>query len=345
MQHHNSGHWKGWALKISTFLGPRNDVALLKTITYHAIKTTGTLIVIIYLKKRCYPSAFKPWPWPLRIKQISGDGGKAVHDVFKGSLTRDFHQFYPGHWVSNGNHFTFFSSVGHKVCMRDIKCVCGTYIDTPCSDHFDQIFYRERASQLARKQAKEKLKESVEEELITEGEGRWWPGWQGISAPPPCAHSWRRDLHSQPVLTPPPFSWPIWLVSSSSGGTPWRPRPRGSEGWRFKEEASLTNFLFYGFLIKGLGAEISANIDCRKFGRCQRCWVRQRFDHFKHGGPVQQAGIYGTGENAPIKPGQRELIPHLETTCTRFNINKEENVLISGTREKSAVADSAEPKQ
>jgi hypothetical protein len=57
--------------------------------------------------------------------------------------------------------------------MRDIKCVCGTYIDTPCSDHFDQIFYRERASQLARKQAKEKLKESVEEELITEGEGRW----------------------------------------------------------------------------------------------------------------------------------------------------------------------------
>jgi hypothetical protein len=29
----------------------------------------------------------------------------------------------------------------------------------------------------------------------------------------------------------------------------------------------------------------------------------------------------------------------------RFNIYKEENVLISGTREKSAVADSAEPKQ
>jgi hypothetical protein len=29
----------------------------------------------------------------------------------------------------------------------------------------------------------------------------------------------------------------------------------------------------------------------------------------------------------------------------RFNINKEENVLISGIREKSAVADSAELKQ
>jgi hypothetical protein len=29
----------------------------------------------------------------------------------------------------------------------------------------------------------------------------------------------------------------------------------------------------------------------------------------------------------------------------RFNISKEENVLINGTREKSAAADSAEPKQ
>jgi hypothetical protein len=35
----------------------------------------------------------------------------------------------------------------------------------------------------------------------------------------------------------------------------------------------------------------------------------------------------------------------LETTCSRFNINKEELELISGTREKSAVGDSAEPKQ
>ncbi len=33
-------HWKGWANAL------RNDVAPLKTITYCAIKTTGTLIVI-----------------------------------------------------------------------------------------------------------------------------------------------------------------------------------------------------------------------------------------------------------------------------------------------------------
>ncbi len=52
-----------------------------------------------------------------------------------------------------------------------------------------------------------------------------------------------------------------------------------------------------------------------------------------------------TGESPPIKAGQGELIPHLETTCSRFNINKDKNVLISGTREKSAVGYSAEPKQ
>jgi hypothetical protein len=57
------------------------------------------------------------------------------------------------------------------------------------------------------------------------------------------------------------------------------------------------------------------------------------------------ADRYGMGGSAPIKPGQGELIPHLETTCTRFNINKEEKVLISGTREMSAVADSVKPKQ
>jgi hypothetical protein len=74
------------------------------------------------------------------------------------------------------------------------------------------------------------------------------------------------------------------------------------------------------------------------FGLCQR------LNHFDHGGPVQTAGT-GREESPPIKAGHGRAIPYLETTCTRFNINKEENVLISGTREKSAVADSAEPKQ
>jgi hypothetical protein len=74
------------------------------------------------------------------------------------------------------------------------------------------------------------------------------------------------------------------------------------------------------------------------FGLCQR------FDHLEHGGPVPAAGTVRE-EGPPIKAGHWRSIPHLETTCTRFNIDKEENVLIRGTREKSAVADSAEPNQ
>jgi hypothetical protein len=50
------------------------------------------------------------------------------------------------------------------------------------------------------------------------------------------------------------------------------------------------------------------------------------------------------GENAHIKAACRQLIPHLETTCEIHHINGE-NVLIIRTRELSAVADSAEPKQ
>ena len=64
----------------------------------------------------------------------------------------------------------------------------------------------------------------------------------------------------------------------------------------------------------------------------------------EHGGLVQTAGT--VREESPlIKAGHWENIPHLETTCSRFNINKDKNVLISGTREESAVGNSAEPKQ
>jgi hypothetical protein len=55
---------------------------------------------------------------------------------------------------------------------------------------------------------------------------------------------------------------------------------------------------------------------------------------------------YSTGESPPIKAGRQELPPHLESgdyMLEIHHINEEENVLISGTREKSAVGDSAEP--
>ncbi len=72
--HHYEGHWKGWALKIETFLGP--EMARAKRvpsgpkkveITYRAIKTTGTLIVNTIsgsLKVCCcnIPSIYPSWP-------------------------------------------------------------------------------------------------------------------------------------------------------------------------------------------------------------------------------------------------------------------------------------------
>jgi hypothetical protein len=57
-----------------------------------------------------------------------------------------------------------------------------------------------------------------------------------------------------------------------------------------KEEASLTNFLFYGFLIKGLGAELLAHEDRQKFSKIKRpldFWLPRGF---WHGGPVHMAG-------------------------------------------------------
>jgi hypothetical protein len=48
---------------------------------------------------------------------------------------------------------------------------------------------------------------------------------------------------------------------------------------------------------------------------------------------------YSTGESAHIKSSLGDCMFEIQ------NINEEENMLISGTREMSAVADSAEPKQ
>ncbi len=112
-------------------------------------------------------------------------------------------------------------------------------------------------------------------------------------------------------------------------------------------QGSNSDYLrFFGFLI---GRLLSRVRNCYGLaenseisGRRQVFGLRQRFDHFEHSEPVQTAGTVRE-ESLPIKAGHWGTTPHLETTCTRF-INKEENVLISGTREKSAVADSAEPK-
>jgi hypothetical protein len=77
----------------------------------------------------------------------------------------------------------------------------------------------------------------------------------------------------------------------------------------------------------------------QSFGR------RMVLDHFDHGGPVQTAGSLRE-ESQPIK--NRALGNHSPLGNYMYeiqHISKEENMLISGTREESAVADSAEPKQ
>jgi hypothetical protein len=79
---------------------------------------------------------------------------------------------------------------------------------------------------------------------------------------------------SLPSYTPlPPLSQAcdvILTFSAHFGESPQRPRPRGPKRARLKEKASLTNFLFYGFFIKGLGAELLAPEDRRKFGKNKR---------------------------------------------------------------------------
>jgi hypothetical protein len=72
---------------------------------------------------------------------------------------------------------------------------------------------------------------------------------------------------------------------------------------------------------------ISRNRDCYGLaenieisGRHQVFGLCQRFDHSEHGGPVRKAGTV-----LEESPPNWETIPHLETTCMRFNINNKEN--------------------
>ncbi len=98
MQHHYEGLWKGWALKIETFLGPEmarakrvpfgpkkvdapsNDVAPLKIITYHAIKTTGTLVVLCTLVLLCTVGGYVIAPLPIStVRKIQNFSGHRCH--------------------------------------------------------------------------------------------------------------------------------------------------------------------------------------------------------------------------------------------------------------------------
>jgi hypothetical protein len=62
--------------------------------------------------------------------------------------------------------------------------------------------------------------------------------------------------------------------------------------------------------------------------------MRQRFDNFEHGRPVQTSP-YSTGESSSIKAGHRGILPHLETTCTRFNTSARRRTRPSAGPERS----------
>jgi hypothetical protein len=70
-------------------------------------------------------------------------------------------------------------------------------------------------------------------------------------------------------------------------------------------------------------------------GGRQRFGMRQRFDHFECGGPLQ-TGRYSTGESPPIKACPRELLPHLgKSTFTRFNTSARRSTRPSAGAERS----------
>ncbi len=86
---------------------------------------------------------------------------------------------------------------------------------------------------------------------------------------------------------------------------------------------------------------MSRNRDCYSLtkiseilGGCQRFGMRQSFDHFEHGRPVQTSRN-STGECQPIKAVHRGILPHLETTCTRFNTSARRSTRPSARPERS----------
>jgi hypothetical protein len=69
-------------------------------------------------------------------------------------------------------------------------------------------------------------------------------------------------------------------------------------------------------------------------GRRQYFGLRQTFDHFL----VWRAGTssrYNTGESLHKKAGHREFLPHLESTCTRFNTSARRRTRPSAGHERS----------
>ncbi len=69
-------------------------------------------------------------------------------------------------------------------------------------------------------------------------------------------------------------------------------------------------------------------------GRRQYFGMRQTFDHFLVWG-AGTSSRYSTGESPHKKAGHREFLPHLESTCTRFNTSSRRRTRPSAEHERS----------
>ncbi len=144
-----------------------------------------------------------------------------------------------------------------------------------CLDPIDLIFYRERASQPAGSRRKRHWRREMEGELKAEGRKADVTCFSRLIPPPPPAHHLGGGLARSVSLMPPstllgPAYDVILTIPAPFGASSQWPRPRGPKGAHLKEETKLNNFLLYGFLIEGLGAEQLAPKDRRKFSKYMR---------------------------------------------------------------------------
>jgi hypothetical protein len=108
------------------------------------------------------------------------------------------------------------------------------------------------------------------------------------------------------------------------------------------------HLLFFGSLIERLQAEIETAVTWHKsveFRQTPDFWLRRGFGPFL-GMAGQYKQLVQYGRESAHKSKVTRAQPSLRDYMFEIqHINEEENVLISGTMEKSAVGDSAEPKQ
>jgi hypothetical protein len=182
----------------------------------------------------------------------------------------------------------------------------------------------------------------------------WFKVFAPFPPPPPASPG--VNLAQSVPLTPPstllsPACDVILMISAPFGVSPQWLRPRGPKGVSLKEETKLTNFLFYGFLIEGLGAEQLAPKDRRKFSKyTQRpiiltsAYILDFRAYFSLSGRYNQPVQYG---RECANKSSVQAVHLLLGDCMRrtSHLRGSERELFSQTRRQSAVGDSAEPKQ